>query len=300
MDDHLKRFVLHLGLERNLSDNTISAYENDLKQFIAFLEMQLACRKPAIKQVDRLAIRHFLSHLKVGGAKGSTLRRKLAAIRCFMNYLVTRENLESNPALGIRMPRKEKRLPSFLALDEIDRLMELPGKGDFAGARDLAMLELFYSTGIRLSELHGLDVSDIDLFGEVIKVRGKGRKERLIPLGGMASRAVKKYLALRIHHLRQRKHIEEAALFVNRFGKRLSRRGIQNVVKRYLSQVCSSKQMSPHVLRHTFATHMLENGADLRAVQELLGHASLTSTQVYTHVTGERLRKIYRQAHPRA
>ena len=300
MKNHLKRFVLHLGLERNLSDNTISAYENDLKQFIAFLTSQLSCRKPAPKQVDRLAIRHFLSHLKAGGARGSTLRRKLAAIRCFMNYLCTREDLKSNPAVGIRMPRKPKRLPSFLAVDEVNRLMELPGRGDFPGARDLAMLELFYSTGIRLGELHALSVSDLDLFGEVIKVKGKGRKERLIPLGRMATRALKKYLTLRIDLLRQRKHIEEPALFVNRFGKRLSRRGIQSVVRKYLTQVCSIKQMSPHVLRHTFATHMLENGADLRAVQELLGHASLASTQIYTHVTSERLKEVYRQAHPRA
>jgi integrase/recombinase XerC len=208
--------------------------------------------------------------------------------------------LKQNPAVGIRMPRKARRLPSFLAVDEINRLMELPGTGDFAGARDLAMLELFYSTGIRLAELHGLCVSDLDLFGEVIKVKGKGRKERLIPLGRMATRALKKYLSLRIDLLKQRKLIEEPALFVNRFGKRLSRRGIQSVVRKYLMQVCSLKQMSPHVLRHTFATHMLENGADLRAVQELLGHASLASTQVYTHVSGERLRKVYRQAHPRA
>lgn len=228
------------------------------------------------------------------------MRRKLAAIRCFANYLCARENLKINPAKGIRMPRKTKRLPSFLSLEEIDRLMELPGKGDFGGARDLAMLELFYSTGIRLAELHDLNVSDIDLFGEVIKVKGKGRKERLVPLGRMATRALKKYLTLRIHLLRQRKHIEQPALFVSKFGKRLSRRGIQSVVRKYLSQVCGVKQMSPHVLRHTFATHMLENGADLRAVQELLGHASLASTQVYTHVTGERLSRIYRQAHPRA
>ncbi len=300
MENHLKRFILHLGLERNLSDNTINAYENDLRQFIAFLEVQLSRRRPSVKHIDRLAIRHFLSHLKAGGAKGSTLRRKLAAIRCFMNYMCTRENLKSNPAVGIRMPRKAKRLPSFLAVDEIDRLMELPGKGDFAGARDLAMLELFYSTGIRLAELHALNVSDLDLFGEVIKVKGKGRKERMIPLGRMAARALKQYLTLRIRLLKQRERIEESALFVSRFGKRLSRRGIQSVVRKYLEQVCSVKQMSPHVLRHTFATHMLENGADLRAVQELLGHASLASTQVYTHVTGERLRKVYRQAHPRA
>jgi integrase/recombinase XerD len=300
VDTYLKRFVLHLGLERNLSDNTISAYENDLRQFMEFLRKQLRCRKPSIKQMDKLAIRHFLSHLGEKGARGSTLRRKLAAIRCFTKYLCTRESMRVNPAAEIRMPQKEKHLPSFLDLVDIEQLMHLPNRDDFRGARDLAMLELFYSTGIRLSELHGLDISDMDLFGEVIKVKGKGRRERVVPIGRMATKAIKEYLPARIRHLRQKKRIEETAIFINRFGKRLSRRGIQMVVRQYLERVCRLKQMSPHVLRHTFATHMLDNGADLRAVQELLGHASLSSTQVYTHVTSERLRKVYRQAHPRA
>jgi integrase/recombinase XerC len=162
------------------------------------------------------------------------------------------------------------------------------------------MLEVFYSTGVRLSELHGLEVADMDLFGEVIKVKGKGRKERLVPLGRLATKAIKRYLPERTRHLKRLGRLEEIALFVNKFGRRLSRRGIQRVVRRYLEHVCVLTQMSPHVLRHTFATHMLDRGADLRAVQELLGHASLSSTQVYTHVTTDRLKKVYGQAHPRA
>jgi integrase/recombinase XerC len=300
VESYLKRFILHLGLERNLSDNTISAYENDLKQFIAFLRQQLGCRKLSIEQVDRLSIRHFLSHLKTGGAKGSTLRRKLAAIRCFMKYMCTRESLSVNPAAAIRMPQKEKHLPSFLDLADVDSLMELPGGNGFAGSRDLAILELFYSTGIRLGELNSLDVADMDLFGEVIRVKGKGRKERLVPVGRMAAKAIKVYLPGRARFLKKKTRIEETALFVNRFGRRLARRGIQKIVRHYLEQVCDLKQMSPHVLRHTFATHMLDRGADLRAVQELLGHASLSSTQIYTHVTTERLKKVYGQSHPRA
>jgi tyrosine recombinase XerC len=291
---------LHLSLERNLSDNTISAYEHDLKQFARFLRSQLGCRKLGIKNIDRLSIRHFLSYLKRRGAKGSTLRRKLAAIRCFMNYLCIRESLESNPAASIRMPRKEKHLPSFLDLVEVEKMMGLPRKSGFGGSRDIAMLEVFYSTGMRLSELHGLNVSDMDLYGEVIKVRGKGRRERIVPLGRMAAGAIRDYLPERLRHLRRSGRIHEVALFVNRFGKRLARRGIQRIVRQYLERVCSVRQMSPHVLRHTFATHMLDRGADLRAVQELLGHASLSSTQVYTHVTTERLRRVYSQAHPRA
>jgi integrase/recombinase XerC len=300
VESYLKRFVLHLGLERNLSDNTISAYENDLKQFMEFLREQLGCRRLSVRHVSRLSIRHFLSHLRTQGIKGSTLRRKLAAIKCFMRYMCTRENLKVNPAAAIKMPKKEKRLPSFLDIVDIDKVMELPRQDGFAGSRDLAILELFYSTGIRLSELHDLNVADMDLFGEVIKVKGKGRKERMVPLGRVAARAMRAYLPERARFLSGRKRIDEVALFINRFGRRLARRGIQRVVKHYLEAVGNLKQMSPHVLRHTFATHMLDRGADLRAVQELLGHASLSSTQIYTHVTTERLKKVYNQAHPRA
>jgi integrase/recombinase XerC len=300
VESYLKRFVLHLGLERNLSENTISAYEHDLEQFVAFLRQQLDCRKLGVKHITRLSIRHFLSHLRGLGVKSSTLRRKLAAIKCFMKYMSTRENLKVDPAATIKMPKREKHLPSFLDLVDVERVMEIPESGRFSGSRDLAMLELFYSTGIRLSELHALNVSDIDLFGEVIKVRGKGRKERMVPVGRVAAKAVRAHLPERARFLEQRKRIDEVALFVNRFGRRLARRGIQRVVRHYLEIVGNLKQMSPHVLRHTFATHMLDRGADLRAVQELLGHASLSSTQIYTHVTTDRLKKVYNQAHPRA
>lgn len=300
MEAYVRKFVIHLGLERNLSDHTISAYETDLKQFIAFLRSQLGVRKLGVRNVDRLAIRHFLHHLKQSGVKGSTLRRKLAAIRCFVRFLCTRENLGSNPALAIRMPPMEKHLPSFLDVEEMQRLMEVPDTSVLGGLRDRAILEMFYSTGIRLSELHLLDLSDIDLYGEVIKVRGKGRKERVVPVGRMASAAVKAYLPERARHTKAKGRVAETALFVNKLGRRLARRGIQRVVRQYLQRVSSAKQMSPHVLRHTFATHMLDRGADLRAVQELLGHASLSSTQVYTHVTTDRLKRVYDQAHPRA
>lgn len=300
MESCLKRFVLHLGLERNLSDNTISSYETDLRQFIAFLRGQLGVRKLGIRNIDRLAIRHFLHHLRSQGIKGSTLRRKLAAIRCFMRYLCSRENLEANPAAAIRMPPMEKHLPSFLDVAETEDLMELPRLTAIGGLRDRAILEVFYSTGMRLSELRGLNVTDVDLFGEVVKVKGKGRKERMIPLGRMASKAVRAYLPERAGFLRSKKRAEEMGLFVNKFGRRLTPRGIQWIVRSYLVRVSGHKQMSPHVLRHTFATHMLDRGADLRAVQELLGHASLSSTQVYTHVTTDRLKRVYNQAHPRA
>lgn len=300
MESYLRRFVLHLGLERNLSDNTISSYETDLEQFIKFLRSQLGVRRLSITNIDRLSIRHFLHHLKSRGVKGSTLRRKLAAIRCFTRYLCTRENLKVNPAASIRMPPMEKHLPSFLDVTEMEGLMDLPRLTVFGGLRDRAILEVFYSTGMRLGELYALNVTDVDLFGEVVKVKGKGRKERLAPLGRMASKAVRAYLPERAAFLKARGRIEEMGLFVNKFGRRLTRRGIQVIVRSYLVRVSGVKQLSPHVLRHTFATHMLDRGADLRAVQELLGHASLSSTQIYTHVTTDRLKRIYDQAHPRA
>lgn len=300
MEKCLKRFTLHLGLERNLSDHTISAYENDLRQFMKFLRVQLACKKVNVKMIDKLSIRHFLSHLRAGGAKGTTLRRKLAAIRCFVKYLCLREDLDFNPAASIRMPPKEEHLPSFLDEVEVEKVLDLPARNGFYGLRDGAILELFYSTGVRLSELYGLDVSHMDLYGEAIKVRGKGKKERVVPLGGVAAKAVKAYLPERYRRLVRLNRVREPALFVNRFGTRLSRRGVQRLVRHYLERVCRLRQMSPHVLRHTFATHMLDRGADLRAVQELLGHSSLSSTQVYTHVTTDRLKRVYDQAHPRA
>ncbi len=300
MHNYVRKFIMHLELERNLSVNTVKNYEHDLKQFLEFLSTQLACRKPGIRHVTRLAIRHFLSHLRHQGTKVSTMRRKLAAIKSFMKYMCSRENLKVNPAIGIKMPAGEKRLPCFVEEDDIEKLMMIPQGDGLTHLRDLAILEILYGTGMRLSELHLLDVGDIDLFSETVRVKGKGRKERLIPLGRMAVKAMKSYLRKRSEFLAQRHRLEERAFLINRFGRRLSRRGIQRIVRHNLERVCKLKQMSPHVLRHTFATHLLEKGADLRAVQELLGHASLSSTQIYTHVTSERLKQVYDQAHPRA
>lgn len=300
MESYIRKFVLHLSLERNLSDHTVSAYENDLKQFLDFLRRELDCRSPRVGQIDKLSVRHYMKYLSGNGLKGSTLRRKLAAIRCFVRYLADRESVKVSPVLSVKMPRMEKRLPAYIDKNEMRRLFDEFTRDDCGGLRDLAILETFYSTGVRLGELHAVNVSDVDLFSGTLKVKGKGRKERIVPLGTMAARAIKPYLRERANMLKARKRMEEPALLVNKFGKRLARRGIQRVVRKYLERVCSETQMSPHVLRHTFATHMLDEGADLRAVQELLGHASLSSTQIYTHVSTERLRDTYRRAHPRA
>lgn len=300
MEKSIKRFILHLRLERNFSENTVTAYERDLNQFRDFLAAELGLHKVKSSQITRLATRHFLAHLHSIGAKPATMRRKLAAIKSYLRYLCMREKMKVNPAVGIRVARREKRLPSFLTESDMSRLMEISKGNGFLGTRDQAMLEMFYSTGIRLTELHGLSVADIDLFGETVKVRGKGRRERILPLGKLASRALGSYLKQRAEFLSRIGRQEEPAVFINKFGKRLSRRGIQRVIRIWLARAGASGKLSPHVIRHTFATHMLERGADLRAVQELLGHASLTSTQIYTHVTTERLKQVYNQAHPRA
>jgi integrase/recombinase XerC len=300
MESYLRRFTLHLSLERNLSDHTVSAYENDLKQFLEFLRRELACKKPRVNQIDKLSVRHYMKQMGESGLKGSTLRRKLAAIRCFVKYLAERESIKVNPLLAVRMPRMERRLPTYIDKVRMRQLFDEFTRDDFTGRRDLAILETFYSTGVRLGELHLVDVADADLFSATLKVKGKGRKERIVPLGTMASKAIKAYLPERSGLLKMRNRMQEPALLINKFGKRLARRGIQRVVRQCLERVCCEIKMSPHVLRHTFATHMLDEGADLRAVQELLGHASLSSTQIYTHVSTERLKDTYRRAHPRA
>lgn len=300
MEKSIRRFILHIRLERNFSENTIAAYQADLNQFKEFMSAQLGSSRVRPDQITRLAIRHFLSHLHSIGTKPATMRRKLAAIKSYLRYLCIREKMKVNPAIGIRVAHRERRLPTFLTESEMSRLMEVSKGNGLAGARDQAILEMFYSTGIRLSELHGLNLADVDLFGETIKVKGKGKKERTLPLGKLAAKALSCYLRLRADFLARIGRLEESAVFINRFGRRLSRRGVQRIVRVWLTRAGAIGKMSPHVLRHTFATHMLERGADLRAVQELLGHASLASTQIYTHVTTERLKQVYNQAHPRA
>lgn len=300
MEKSIRRFILHIRLERNFSENTIAAYQADLNQFKEFMSAQLGSSRVRPDQITRLAIRHFLSHLHSIGTKPATMRRKLAAIKSYLRYLCIREKMKVNPAIGIRVAHRERRLPTFLTESEMSRLMEVSKGNGLAGARDQAILEMFYSTGIRLSELHGLNLADVDLFGETIKVKGKGKKERTLPLGKLAAKALGCYLRLRADFLARIGRLEESAVFINRFGRRLSRRGVQRIVRVWLTRAGAIGKMSPHVLRHTFATHMLERGADLRAVQELLGHASLASTQIYTHVTTERLKQVYNQAHPRA
>jgi integrase/recombinase XerC len=298
---HIKKYLLYLTFERNFSENTVRAYEIDLAQFDAFMEEQLATDRIRPKDIDKLAVRHFLAWLQKEGLTKKSIARKLACIRSFLKYLCREGVIEFNPAAHLSTPKIEKTLPSFLDVVQASKAMELPNRSDIFGLRDAAILELLYSTGIRLTELIGLNISSIDPVGELVKVIGKGKKQRIVPVGRKALEALRAYLEKRHELLEQgRSKGTVEALFLNRSGGRLSARSVQKIVAKYLRLVSHVQQVSPHVLRHTFATHMLDAGADLKAVKELLGHVSLSTTQVYTHVTLDRLKKVYDQAHPRA
>jgi integrase/recombinase XerC len=281
---------------RNLSAHTIDAYRRDLTQFERFLRDLTRDEPPAAGDLDARAIRRFVAALSASRLAKRSIQRKLAAVKSFARFLVADGRLRADPTLGLAGPKAEKRLPSFLRKKEIDLLFAEPAAPAEADLRDRAILELLYGTGIRLSELTGLKKEQVDLAGGLVRVLGKGNKERVVPVGRAAVEALRAYLSARGGSLRER----GTPLFTNARGAALSGRTVQRIVTRRLRQVSEARHLSPHVLRHTFATHLLNAGADLRAVQELLGHASLSSTQIYTHVTTERLKEVYRKSHPRA
>lgn len=295
----VREFIAFLSTERNDSPNTVSAYTRDIAAFESFCDQQYGAGWKW-ESVDRLGMRSFMGELQRRGLAKRSVSRTVSALRAFYAFLAERHGLTVNPARSVRMPKLEKRLPPVMDNAQVEQLFANAAalSKSFVGSRNLAMLELFYGTGMRLSELAGLNLQDIDLVSEQIKVKGKGRKERILPLGGHASRALRKYYA-------ERDPVAaaagtKAAVFLSARGKRLSARGVQFVVKGMLRKVADGAGLKVHSLRHTFATHMLDAGADLRAVQELLGHASLSTTQIYTHTSVERIKKVYQQAHPRA
>jgi integrase/recombinase XerC len=294
--DWLDTFLEHLESERDCSEHTIRAYSTDIVEFVRFADKGGALPPDA---VDHLLLRRYLAHLRSGGRSRSTVARKLASIRSLFRYLVREEVMEDNPAADLRTPRREKRLPAVLDELQMRTVLELPDTSTFLGLRDRAILEILYSTGMRAGELAGANVEDVDLIGEVVRVRGKRKKERLAPLGSYAVRAVQEYLDARRLHPRAAL-FDRRALLLNRFGQRLSDRSLRRTLAKYFRQAGLSLNVTPHTVRHSFATHLLDHGADLRSVQELLGHASLQSTQIYTHVSAERLKKVYDKAHPRA
>ncbi len=291
-----------LAKERNDSPHTVKAYGRDVSDFAAFCAGYYG-GPWSWAGVDRLAIRGWLGAMQQRGLAKRSAARALSALRTFYRFLNATQGGDVNPAKAARTPKLERTLPSYLDREEIAALFADAERraeaGGFAEARDLAMLELFYSTGIRLSELAGLSDPDVDLVSDQVKVRGKGRKERIVPVGGPAGRALRRYYRER-DALGLVGPADRGALFVSRRGRRLSPRSVQLAIKRLFGVLARSRDLHVHSLRHSFATHLLDAGADLRAVQELLGHASLGTTQVYTHTSVERLKKVYHQAHPRA
>jgi integrase/recombinase XerC len=301
LDDYL-RFVAH---ERQLSPQTVKAYREDLGEFEQFLTRYYGSGEWSWGGVDRLTIRSFLGDLATRRELARTsIARKLSAVRSFYRFLHAEERVDANPARAVRTPKKEKHLPGFLTREQMRSVLAAAEaramNGGFHAFRNLAVVELFYATGMRLSELQGLDVGHVDVVSGLVRVMGKGRKERIVPLGKVAERALRHYYEHREIVLAQSPRADRRAVFVGRTGKRLSVRQVQNVVGEFLKGVAEGAGLSTHSLRHTFATHLLDAGADLLAVKELLGHASLSTTQIYTHTSKERLKKVYRQAHPRA
>jgi integrase/recombinase XerC len=287
------RFLLHLDRERNASAHTIRAYGQDIAQFADHLRSQVG-REPRPEDADHLSVRGFLAALHAGGIRRVSAARKLASLRTFFRYLCREGILERNPAAAILSPRLERRIPGHLDEAEAAALLDVPGADD-ASLRARALLELLYATGIRCAELVGLDLSEVDLDARMVRVLGKGRKERVVPFGTQALAALRAYLPARA-----RMTPRTDALFVNRRGGRLTDRSVRTILADRVRAAALAKRVSPHALRHSFATHLLGRGADLRTIQELLGHASLSTTQRYTHVDLRFILDIYSKAHPRA
>jgi integrase/recombinase XerC len=292
MQQEISTFIQYLRAERNASPHTLEAYERDLHQFSVFIRQEFGDPFP-IQKITHLHIRRYLASIHKALSKSSA-GRKLAAIRSLFRFLLRRGILEKNPAELVSTPKREKKLPFHLDIDEVTTLVEAPDSVAPLSIRDRAILETIYSSGLRVSELTGLNVGGVDLTAGTVKVLGKGGKERIVPLGGKAVKALEDYLDVR--------NIRElnTPLFLNSRGGRLTRRSVGRIVDRYMIHLETMKKASPHTLRHTFATHLLEGGADLRSIQEMLGHASLSTTQKYTHVSIDRLLEVYDKAHPKA
>ena len=320
--DHLRAFIEHLRLNENASAHTVRAYESDLSQYLAFLASHLGRRVSELTpaDLDHLNARAFLGDRNRQGNSKASAARKLSAIRAFGRYLRREGVLDGDPAALVGTPKREQRIPNHLAVDEMSKLLETPDTSSPLGRRDKAILELFYASGLRLSELVGLDLDDVNLSARVVRVLGKGRKERIVPFNSTAADALRAWLRDRdvLPHAAStdpasRRSVSDKGrisrpgrrparepLFLNYQGGRLSTRSVDKLVRRYVSECSTRYGISPHALRHSFATHLLEAGADLRAIQELLGHARLSTTQRYTHVNAAQLIDTYRKAHPKA
>lgn len=305
----VEEFLVHLQKERDLSPHTVKAYRRDLHEFTTYLATTKGIAKWDWNDITRVEIRGFMAFNTRRGLAKRSIARGLSAVRSFFRWMHRDERVDVNPARAVGSPRLPRTLPAYLDRQQADTLLQHANTraqgGEFSDIRNFAMLELFYSSGIRLSELRGVDLTDLDLVSQQVKVRGKGRKERIVPVGDHAQRALRNYLVVRDRQLGKlggvaAGRIARGAVFLSERGARLSPRGIQHAIVGLLQTVDEGAGLTTHSLRHSFATHMVDAGADLRAVQELLGHASISTTQIYTHTSVDRLKKVYRQAHPRA
>ena len=295
MRNEIGDFLDHLTYERNVSVNTVAAYRDDLESFVSFLCNQyltMGREQIDLRRVDHLSIRSYLAHLARKKLSRASIARHLSALRSFFKFLMREEIVERNPARSVATPRREKYLPSVLQTSDIALLFDMPDLETPLGIRDRAWLELMYASGLRISELVGIDIDDIELRARLVKVRGKGAKERIVPFGSKAEQTIREYLKVRSSN--------DDALFVNYRGQRITVRSVRRLFSRYVREASLRAGISPHTLRHSFATHLLNAGADLRAIQELLGHASLSTTQKYTHLADWQLIEVYKKAHPRA
>lgn len=323
-------FINYLTFEKHFSEHTAKCYGADLAQFCDFVkgagdsggsegaggDQQWSAQpsggtatapqtrtqtdlKTKILAVQASDIRRYMAHLNEEGYSKSTTARKLATLRSFYKFLVRRNFIDSNPVASVKTPKQEKKLPKCLDYEEVQRLLSTPPANTWLGARDRAILEVLYNTGMRVSEVAALNMEDVDFLGEVIHIRGKGKKERIAPVGSGALQSIQNYIEYRNKRMQNDSSFDSKVLFANKHGQRLSVRSIRRKMDKYLAEAGLDPSISPHTLRHSFATHMLNNGADLRSVQELLGHQSLSTTQVYTHLSTSRIKEIYDKSHPR-
>ncbi len=295
MQDNLGDYLNYLAVERGLAQNTLESYGRDLRQFLKYLSEK---KNLTLAETTQATVIGYLLQLQARGKATATLSRSLAAIKSYYHFLAREERIPRDPTVNLDAPKQEKRLPRVLSVQDIEHLLEQPDLKTPSGIRDRAMLELLYATGLRVSELVSLKITDINLETGYIKCIGKGSKERIVPMGATATKYVKFYQ----DHARKflAASLNENTLFLNHHGKSLTRQGFWKIIKRYAGNIQLELEITPHTIRHSFATHLLENGADLRSVQEMLGHADISTTQIYTHLTKDKIKEVYEHSHPRA